>query len=86
MASQFVKRALEHINNSFGVSAYPVGDMSRLIEFTREHASDRRFRVQVLAMSGNRDRLDSALVVYRGVKYYAYFDKPVGEFIVEVVR
>lgn len=86
MSSQFVKRALEHVNNSYEVSAYPVGDARRLDEFAREHGADRRYKIHLRAMSGNVDRISSALVTYRGVKYYAYHDAPIGEFVVQLDR
>lgn len=84
MSSTFVKNALQYVNNTFEVSSYKVGDLRRLNEFANEWGDDRRYRIHVRAFSGNPERLDSALVTYRGVRYYAYNDKTVGEFIVEL--
>lgn len=79
-ASKFINNAFEHLTNSFDVSSYPVGDPARLDEYVSENAADRRYK---LALNAASTPIRSAIVTYRGVRYYAYQDGVTGEWFNE---
>lgn len=82
MANLLIKRALEAVNSEIYRSEFRRGDLRRADEFVSEGANDRRYKLHFKAMAGS-DLLGSCIVEYRGTRYYAYYDSPVGEFVVE---
>lgn len=82
MANLFIQRALEAVNSEIYRSEFKRGDLRRADEFVSEYGNDRRYKLHFKAMSANY-LLQSCIVEYRGTRYYAYYDSPVGEFVVE---
>lgn len=83
MSAKLVAAAFQHMHSAYDVSAYAVADWRRLDEYVMENSDDRRYRVFVGAASIGSPGIDSAIVTYRRVRYYVYFDTPSGKFVAE---